>query len=108
MQAHQFGHFGSEMRLEPFMAKFLVPIINPLIGRIVTKIMHHMTDIMQQSRDDHGIAHAFLLGKPSALQGMLLLIDKRQAIAATRFLLRQTLDFAQDVVLHVHRFPSSK
>ena len=108
MQTHRLCHLSAEMRLKPFVAKLLVPIINALISRIITKVMYHMADIMQQGRDDHGIALTFLLGKPGPLQGVLLLIDQGQPITATGFLLKQALDFVQEFVLHAHHFPFSK
>jgi hypothetical protein len=67
-----------------------------------------MADIMQQGSDDHGIALTFLLGKPGPLQGVLLLIDQGQSVAATGFLLKQALDFVQEFVLHDYPFHFSK
>jgi hypothetical protein len=84
------------------VAKLFVPIVQPRPCGVLAEVMDHVADVMQQCRGDHGAGMPIALRKPRRLQGVLLLADGAQAIAALGADLEDVADFGSECLCVGH------
>jgi hypothetical protein len=71
VQAHRFGHGGTEPAGEPRRAEFFVPGVDAQRFGGIARVVDELPDVVQERRDDHGVGFARLHRQVPALQDML-------------------------------------
>jgi hypothetical protein len=85
MLTNRIKDFFGEVAAKKFSAELFMAGINAAKSDVFTEIVEHVSEVMEQTGEHHGVGFIELTGKFRCLQRMLLLADILTVVSCSAF-----------------------